>query len=61
MAIDDVLESIDKVTIEIKKKYPKDMARVLIANSKTLASYEVEEKDVMRWHVMLLDNLRKHL
>jgi hypothetical protein len=61
MAIDDVLESIDKVTVEMKKKYPKGAYRVRIANAKSLTSYSVEKSDIMKWHITFLENLRRQL
>ena len=61
MAIEDILECIDKVTDEMKKKYPKGAYRVRIANAKSLASYTVEKSDIMKWHVVYLDNLRRQL
>jgi len=61
MAIEDLLESIDKVTNEIKKKYPKGAYRVRIANAKSLTSYNVEKNDIVHWHVVYLDNLRRQL
>lgn len=61
MAIDDLLASIDTVTKEIKRKHPKGAYRVRIANAKSLTSYNVDKSDIMKWHVMFLENLRKQL
>lgn len=58
MGIKDVLNDIEKLEKDIKKKYPKQRGRVIIANAKEVTDYAVgKETDQFTW----LINYRREL
>jgi hypothetical protein len=58
MAFKDLLNEVDKLEKDIRKKYPKQRGRVLIANAKEITDYAVgKEADEFTW----LINYRREL
>jgi hypothetical protein len=57
--INDLMAKIDKLEEQIKKSNPKQKGRVIIANAKSNASYEVDAKDQFKWAVVYYEQLKK--
>lgn len=47
--IDAIFELINELEKKIRNKHPKQKGRVMIANAKQVADYEVDKDDVMLW------------
>jgi hypothetical protein len=59
--INDLMTKIDKLEEQIKKSNPKQKGRVIIANAKSNASYEVDANDQFKWAVVYYEQLKKVL
>jgi len=57
--INDLMKCIEKLEERIKKENPKQKGRVIIANAKSNASYEVDSTDQFRWAAVYHDELKK--
>ena len=57
--INDLMSRIEKLEDRIKKENPKQKGRVIIANAKSNASYEVDSGDQFRWASVYHDELKK--
>ncbi len=60
--MDQMLNEIDRVKQELKKKYSN--WRVKVANAKSVTDMQIngnEPGDEMKWHVYFLDNLKEQL
>jgi hypothetical protein len=61
LGLDAMIEKIDVLEKEIKKKYPKQAGRVKIANAKALTDYEISEEHEMEWLLHYIGSLRNQL
>lgn len=59
--INALFELIDDLEKQVRIKYPKQRGRVMIANAKQIADYEVGKDDVMLWAHTYQKELKKHL
>jgi len=59
--IDALFELIDDLEKKICDKFPKQKGKVMIANAKQVADYEVENEDVMLWAHTYQKELQKRL
>lgn len=63
--IDKIFEEVDQLESQIKKKFPKQKGRVLLANLKTEIDYEIGKPDntseQLRWFRKYVDNMKKAL
>jgi len=63
--MDRLFEEIDSLEIRLKKKYPKQKGRVILANIKTDIDYEIgkpsDSIEEMRWCRIYVDRLKSHL
>ena len=59
--INELMSRIEKLEEKIKKDNPKQKGRVIIANAKCNASYEVDSSDQFRWAVVYHEELKKSL
>lgn len=57
--INDLMNRIAKLEETIKKNHPKQKGRVMIANAKSTASYEIDRKDEFRWAIAYYEELKK--
>jgi len=58
--INELMKSIEMVEERIKRENPKQKGRVIIANAKSKASYEVDSKEQFKWAVVYLEELKKN-
>lgn len=61
LGIDSLFDQIDELEKKIRKKHPKQKGRVIIANAKQKADYEVGKEDIMRWAHTYFTQLEKSL
>ena len=59
--INDLMNRIEKLEEQIKKNHPKQKGRVIIANAKCNASYEVDIKDQFKWAIAYYEQLQKQI
>lgn len=59
--INDLMKRIELLEDKIKKENPKQKGRVIIANAKCNASYEVDSTEQFKWAVVYHDELKKML
>jgi hypothetical protein len=57
--INDLMDRISRLEETIKRNNPKQKGRVMIANAKSTASYEIDRKDEFRWAIAYYEELKK--
>lgn len=61
MTLNQILEEIEKIRKELKKKYPSNW-RVKVANAKSITDMEIDDdKTGMKWNRFYLENLEKQI
>lgn len=62
MSFMELVKEIDTLEKKIRKKYPKQKGRVLIANAKEITNYAVDRnEDEFRWYVQYRKELDSRL
>jgi hypothetical protein len=63
--IDKLFDEVDDLEKQVKKKYPKQKGRVILANIKTEIDYEIgkpsDNSEKLRWFRKYADSLKKVL
>ena len=61
LGIDALFNQIEELETLVKKKFPRQKGRVMIATAKQVADYEVGKEDVMKWAHIYSQELKKYL